>query len=80
MSLVSTEWLDNNYSDVKIIDSSWHMPNTNRNAYEEYKKEHIENATFLTLINSQTKKRNFLICYPAKKNGKKLFLVQSLLL
>ena len=39
MSLVSTEWLDNNHSEVKIIDSSWHMPNTNRNAYEEYKKE-----------------------------------------
>ncbi|SVB60347.1 uncharacterized protein METZ01_LOCUS213201, partial [marine metagenome] len=27
---VSTEWLNNNHSEVKIIDSSWHMPNTNR--------------------------------------------------
>ena len=49
MSLVSTEWLDNNHSKVKIIDSSWHMPNTNRNAYEEYKKEHIKNATFFDI-------------------------------
>ena len=48
MSLVSTEWLNNNHSKVKIIDSSWHMPSTNRNAYEEYKKEHIKNAIFLT--------------------------------
>ena len=38
MSLVSTEWLNNNHSEVKIIDASWHMPNTNRNACEEYKK------------------------------------------
>ena len=49
MSLVSTEWLNNNHSKVKIIDSSWHMPSTNRNAYEEYKKEHIKNAIFFDI-------------------------------
>ena len=47
MSIVSTEWLSKNHSKVKIIDSSWHMPGTNRDAYEEYKKEHIKDAIFL---------------------------------
>ena len=56
MSLVSTEWLDNNHSEVKIIDSSWHMPNINRNAYEEYKKEHIKNAIFFDIDKFSNKK------------------------
>ena len=40
MSLVETEWLEKNFNDVKIIDCSWHMPQTKRNGYEEYIKEH----------------------------------------
>ena len=56
MSLVSTEWLNNNLSEVKIIDSSWHMPNTSRNAYEEYKKEHIKNAIFFDIDKFSNKK------------------------
>ena len=38
MSLVSTEWLQKNLNNVKIIDSSWHLPNTKRNGYKEYLK------------------------------------------
>ena len=38
MILVSTEWLNKNCSKVKIIDASWHMPQTNRDGFEEYKK------------------------------------------
>ena len=49
MSLVSTEWLNKNHSKVKIIDATWHMPNTNRNAYEEYKAQHINNAIFFDI-------------------------------
>jgi len=48
MSLVSTEWLNNNLKKVKIVDASWHLLK-NRNAIEEYKKEHIENAIFFDL-------------------------------
>ena len=40
MSLVSTEWLQKNLNNVKIIDSSWHLPNTKRNGYKEYLKNH----------------------------------------
>ena len=49
MTLVSTNWLDKNLNKVKIIDASWHLVK-NRNAVEEYNKEHIENAIFLILI------------------------------
>ena len=41
MSLVDTDWLENNIDKVKIIDCSWHMPQTQRNCFEEYKEEHI---------------------------------------
>tara|TARA_B100000073_G_scaffold344919_1_gene352802 strand:+ start:840 stop:1658 length:819 start_codon:yes stop_codon:yes gene_type:complete len=49
MSLVSTNWLLSNLDNVKIIDSSWHLPNQNRNAYKEYSKEHIVNSIFFDI-------------------------------
>ena len=49
MSLVETNWLEENINDVKIIDCSWHMPQTKRNGLEEYNKEHIPNAVFFDL-------------------------------
>jgi thiosulfate/3-mercaptopyruvate sulfurtransferase len=48
MSLVSTDWLNENLKNVKIIDASWHL-DKNRNAIEEYNKEHIENSIFFDL-------------------------------
>ena len=47
MSLVASDWLEKKLSQVKIIDCSWHMPQTNRNGFEEYKKQHIPNSIFL---------------------------------
>ena len=49
MSLVKTNWLEENINNVKIIDCSWHMPQTKRNGFEEYTKEHIPNAIFFDL-------------------------------
>ena len=34
--LVSTEWLEKNLNKVKVLDASWHLPNEERNAFEEY--------------------------------------------
>ena len=48
MTLVSTNWLNENLNKVKIIDASWHLIK-NRNAIEEYNNEHIENAIFFDL-------------------------------
>ena len=72
MSLVSTEWLNNNHSKVKIIDSSWHMPNTNRNAYEEYKKEHIKNAIFFDIDKFSNKKTELPHMLPNEEEWEKI--------
>ena len=54
MSLVETDWLEKNLDNVKIIDCSWHMPQSKRNGYEEYKKNHIPNSIFFDLdLNSK---------------------------
>ena len=49
MSLVDTNWLEKNINEVKILDSSWHMPSENRSGEKEFNKEHIPNALFFDL-------------------------------
>ena len=53
--LVSTEWLDKNLDNVKILDASWHLPNVNRNSFEEYKSNHIINSIFFNIDKSPLK-------------------------
>ena len=50
-SLVSTEWLAAHLqeSDLKIVDSSWHMPATGRSGRDEYLAGHIPGAVFLDI-------------------------------
>ena len=55
MSLVETDWLAKNLKNVKILDCSWHMPQTNRNGFEEYKDRHIPNAIFFDLDDNSKK-------------------------
>jgi len=55
MSLVETDWLHKNINNVKIIDCSWHMPQTQRSGLEEYKKHHIINSIFFDLDNNSKK-------------------------
>ena len=55
MSLVETNYLEKNIDKVKIIDCSWHMPQTKRNGFEEYKKKHIPNAIFFDLDENSKK-------------------------
>ena len=55
MSLVTTSWLEKNLLNVKIIDCSWHMPQTNRNGFEEYEKEHIQDSIFFDLDKNSNK-------------------------
>ena len=51
MSLVTTDWLENNIlkEDVKVLDCSWHMPNTKRNGKDEFLKEHIPGSIFFDI-------------------------------
>ena len=55
MSLVETDWLEKNISNVKIIDCSWHMPQTKRDGFKEYKSKHISNAIFFDLDENSKK-------------------------
>ncbi|OAD79558.1 hypothetical protein PHYBLDRAFT_129981 [Phycomyces blakesleeanus NRRL 1555(-)] len=48
-NLVSTEELASNLGKVKVLDGSWHMPNTNRDPYEEYLAKHIKTAGFFPI-------------------------------
>ena len=55
MSLVETDWLEKNLTEVKIIDCSWHMPQTQRSGFEEYKSLHIPNAIFFDIDENSKK-------------------------
>ena len=55
MSLVETSWLDKNSNHIKIIDCSWHMPQTQRSGFEEYKIKHIPNSIFFDLDENSKK-------------------------
>ncbi len=55
MSLVETDWLEKNLSTVKIVDCSWHMPQTKRNGFEEYKSFHIQHSIFFDIDGNSRK-------------------------
>ena len=46
MSLVESDWLEKNLGSVKVIDCSWHMPQTKRNGFEENKNKNIHQEIF----------------------------------
>ncbi|MBY0432270.1 MAG: sulfurtransferase, partial [Rhodospirillales bacterium] len=50
-ALVTTEWLEQHLKapDVRVVDASWYMPSTGRNAREEYEQEHIPGAVFFDI-------------------------------
>ena len=50
-TLVSTDWLAAHLSDpdLRIIDASWHMPATGRDARAEYDAGHIPAARFFDI-------------------------------
>ncbi|KAI8912603.1 3-mercaptopyruvate sulfurtransferase-like protein [Gorgonomyces haynaldii] len=48
-NLVSTGWLKDNLQCVKILDASWHMPQTKQNPLENFKKSHIPGAQFFDI-------------------------------
>ena len=48
-TLVSTEWLQENLDNVRILDATWHMPSCEKNAEKEFLKGHIKNSFFFDL-------------------------------
>ena len=72
MSLVETSWLFNNLDKVKIIDCSWHMPQTKRNGFEEYKKNHIPGAIFFDLDKNSKKNTDLPHMLTNKRDWEKI--------
>ena len=66
--LVTTDWLDKNIEKVKILDASWHLPNANRNSFEEYKSKHITNSIFFDIDKNSNKKTDLPHMLPSKKD------------
>ncbi len=50
-ALVSTDWLAAHLSapDVRVVDATWHMPQTNRDARAEYENCHIPGAVYFDI-------------------------------
>ncbi len=71
MSLVSTSWLNDNLNNVKILDCSWHLPNTKRNSYKEYINEHIPNTIFFDLDKNSDLNSDLPHMLPNKKTWEK---------
>ena len=66
--LVTTDWLNKNIEKVKILDASWHLPNANRNSFEEYKTEHILNSIFFDIDKYSNQETNLPHMLPSKKD------------
>ncbi len=49
MSLVTTEWLEKNINEIKLLECSWHMPSISRDPYEEFLKDHIKGSIYFDL-------------------------------
>jgi thiosulfate/3-mercaptopyruvate sulfurtransferase len=48
-NLLTTHWLSSHHADVVVIDASWHLPTTTRNAKAEFAAQHIPGAVFYDL-------------------------------
>ena len=70
--LVSTDWLDENLSKVKILDTSWHLPNVKRNALEEYKLNHITDSIFFDIDKNSNQNSNLPHMLPSAKEWEKI--------
>ncbi len=67
MTLVTTDWLEKNLTGVKILDASWHMPSSNRHAYNEFLEGHIEEAQFFDLDKNSDENSSLPHMLPNKK-------------
>ena len=56
MKLVTTTWLEKNKKKVKILDSTWHLPNTNKDPYKDYLLSHIEGSKFFDIDKNSDEK------------------------
>ena len=72
MSLISTDWLEKNIEKVKLIECSWHLPDTKRDAYKEYINAHIPNAIFFDLDKNSDQDSELPHMLPTKSSWEKI--------
>ena len=70
--LKSTDWLAENIDKVKILDATWHLPNSNRNALKEYEHGHIENSIFFDLDKNSNQNVSLPHMLPTKSEWEKI--------
>ena len=65
--LVTSEWLEKNINKVKILDATWCLPNSGRNAEEEFKQNHIKNSIFFDIDKNSKKNSSLPHMLPSNK-------------
>ncbi len=70
--LVSTEWLEKNIDKVKILDASWHLPNSNRVPKNEFKLCHIKNSNFFDIDEYSNKESKLPHMLPSKERWEEI--------
>ena len=65
--LVTTEWLEKNINKVKILDATWCLPNSGRNAEDEFKENHIKNSIFFDIDKNSSQNSSLPHMLPLKK-------------
>ena len=71
-NLVSTDWLEKNLENVRILDGSWHLPVSNRNALNEFELDHIKNSNFFDIDKNSNQKSNLPHMLPEKESWEKI--------
>jgi thiosulfate/3-mercaptopyruvate sulfurtransferase len=71
-NLVTTDWLENNINNVRILDASWHMPNSKRNSLKEFLNNHIENANFFDLDKTSDQNSSLPHMLPSKNSWERI--------
>ena len=70
--LISTEWLEINLDNVRIFDASWHLPNVNRNGFNEFKSAHIKGAIFFDIDKNSNLVSSLPHMLPKKNDWEKI--------
>ncbi len=70
--LVTTDWLAKNINKVKILDASWHLPSSKRNAFKEYKEGHIRNSIFFDIDKNSNQEVSLPHMLPKKNDWEKI--------
>ena len=71
-SLISTDWLEKNLENVRILDGSWHLPNSNRNASVEFQSYHIRNSNFFDIEKNSNHESSLPHMLPKKNDWEKI--------